>query len=381
MLKIHSYFRLLLPVLFVACLFGCNNADQYKSRIYFNIHHAKGFKVLLETVPYFNEGRGLVDSAVVKSGDDIIELKIKNPEERAYKIRIPQMSFQILVINDKPLVTIEADILHPDAFKVNNSPATQTVKIFLNEQLQRMIEAGRVDSLIKDLKSKKTSTVITDSLTRLNAKQMSDYMERYINFADTVSSPGAFLYIYNNVDFGKDYAALRKFIDRSVQRFPNHQRVLQLQKETIDFLKVFEEEYSIGQELPALQLPDTSNYNYTTALSRGKYVFIDFWSTFCLSCLQYDAVKKKAQKIFPPEKLAIISIALDEEKDAWKSYIRQNQLRWTQLIDEKMWKGEVIQKWRIDSIPFNFLLAPDGKIIRKAIPADSVISVLSGYMK
>jgi thiol-disulfide isomerase/thioredoxin len=359
-----------------------NNRSVTNTTIDFRIHNARGLNVVLEIVPFINEKQEIIDSAIIKSGDDVVKFTIKDAEERAYKIRIPETGFEIVFINDKPGIQIEAGLLQPQNFTIKNSPATDAVRKFMGEQLQMMNSARTIDSLAGSLRAEKSSLAKADSLEKASIKTMAGFFDRYKNFADTVSSPGAFLYIYNNVDFGKDYTALKYFINHALQRFPLHTQVKKLHDDTIEFLKVFEEEYVEGQQLPGLDLPDTTGNNYNTALSGGKYAFIDCWATWCGPCMQYDDSKKKLlDKFGKTGKLNMISVALDDDIANWKNHISANKLYWTQLIDTKIWKGEVFSRWRIDSIPFNFLIAPDGKIIRRAIPADSLVPVLSQYLK
>ena len=218
---------------------------------------------------------------------------------------------------------------------------------------------------------------LADSLNRVN----DSYYNLFKIFADTVSSPGVFIKIYSQVDFGKDYKASKAFITKSAARFPNHTIIQQLKEKVYANVKVFEVEYNVGDVLPDLQLLDTAGNQYTTALARGKYVFIDVWSTWCPPCIYYDQYKKRASEKYPSDKLEIISIGFEPDKDVWKQHITQNRLKWTQLQDNKIWDGETMNKYMIDSIPFNFLLAPDGRILRKAIPADSLLPVLSQYVK
>src|SRR6185369_14055447 len=160
-----------------------------------------------------------------------------------------------------------------------------------------------------------------------------------------------------------------------------NKQIQKLKDETLDYLKIFEEEYNVGDVLPELVLPDRMGIKFSTYSLKGKFVFIDFWSTWCEACMQYDKEKEKAKKIFAPEKFEIVSIALDAEKEAWKNYLQQKKYDWPQLIDEKMWNGPTRKAYKIDSIPFNFLVAPDGRVLAKAIKPDSVVAVISKNIK
>ena len=45
--------------------------------------------------------------------------------------------------------------------------------------------------------------------------------------------------------------------------------------------------------------------------------------------------------------------------------IKEDQLWWTQLSDLKFWSNAVAQQYRVQSIPQNYLIDPDGIIIAK----------------
>jgi len=372
-----NYFYYLFLLFFICC----NTNRSSVAKINFHIHHAYGQKVYLQTIAFGKEKGKTVDSAIIKSGDDVITFKLPNAEERPYKIRTREIPAEFFFINDKPDLTIEANILKPDEYKIENSPATISVKNFLNEQVKLIIQNRSKVGQIDSSKAKGVSKTIIDSLSHQSNRDMFAFFQRYINYADTVASPGAFLYIYNNIDFGNNYTELKKFILKASDRFPGSKLIQHLKDETLDFVKTFEIEYNIGDHLPELQLPDQEGNQFSISSLSGKYVFMDFWSTWCEVCLKYDEAKKIAKKTFPPDKFEIVSIALDAEKDAWKQYIHSKNYNWVQLIDEKMWNGPTNKAYRIDSIPFNFLLAPDGRILSKAIKPDSVVIMISKVIK
>jgi thiol-disulfide isomerase/thioredoxin len=360
---------------------GCNQNKPSNTKLTFHIHAGYGHKVYLETVAFSGEKRNIIDSAAIKSGNDLIIFNIPSSEQRTYKLKVSDSRLEIFFINDTPEITIEANIIKPHDYYVEHSPATISVKNFLDKQMEWTEQIKRKFALVDSLKARKTPAHILDSVSQENNQSLSEFFQQYINYADTVSSPGAFLYIYNNIDFGKDYSGLKTFVLKAAKRFPEHKRIQKLKDETISYLKIFDEEYNIGDYLPELTLPDKNGVNFSTHSLKGKYVFMDFWSTLCNDCIRYDREKIKAKKLFTPDKFEIVSIALDPEKVNWKNYLERKKYNWPQLIDEKMWNGEVVRLFRIDSIPFNFFLAPDGKILSKAIKPDSVITILSKMIK
>jgi hypothetical protein len=380
-LKVWPFCRILYLFVVTLVVSVCNRTDVRNTRIAFRIHGGYRHKAYLQTVPLAGEKRAVLDSVDITSGNDLVVFNVKAPEERPYEIKVTDSRLHVFFINDSPEISIEARLIRPNDFSVQHSPATSSVKNFLDNQTalaeQVRKEIARADSL----KLVGAPTGMIDSLARKNDKLVANLSQQYINFADTVPSAGAFLCVYNNVDFGKNYPALKSFILRAAKRFPKSNYVQNLKEQTIDFIKIFEEEYNVGDYLPELVLPDKNEKNFSTYSLKGKYVFMDFWSTLCAECMKYDKEKVRAKQLFSRGKFEILSIALDPEKNNWKKYLQSKQYDWPQVIDQKVWNGETVRLYRIDSIPFNFLLDPHGKILSKAIKPDSVTTVLSRMIK
>jgi hypothetical protein len=72
---------------------------------------------------------------------------------------------------------------------------------------------------------------------------------------------------------------------------------------------------------------------------------------------------------------------MDDQLELCRKIVITEQLPGIQLIDKEMWQGQTAAKLVFDSIPFNFLVGPDQRILAKAIPADSVPAVLSQFIK
>jgi hypothetical protein len=97
--------------------------------------------------------------------------------------------------------------------------------------------------------------------------------------------------------------------------------------------------------------------------------------------MAYNEPKKAIKKQFSSDVFELVSVAIDAEKESWQKMITQEHLNWPQLIDEKMWQGIAVKTLKFDSIPFNFLVSPQGKIIAKGIRQDSLVSIISKKIK
>ncbi|MEJ7912171.1 MAG: TlpA disulfide reductase family protein [Chitinophagaceae bacterium] len=138
---------------------------------------------------------------------------------------------------------------------------------------------------------------------------------------------------------------------------------------------------AIGKIAPHFTQNDTLGNPVSLHDFRGKYLLIDFWASWCIPCREENPSLIKAFKKFKDKGFPIISISLDNDKDNWVKAIRKDNLLWTQVSDLKFWDNEIARQYNIHSVPQNFLLDPNGKIIAKNLRGDDVEKKLSELIK
>jgi thiol-disulfide isomerase/thioredoxin len=98
---------------------------------------------------------------------------------------------------------------------------------------------------------------------------------------------------------------------------------------------------------------------------KGKYVFVDFWASWCKPCRAENPNVLAAYNRYKDKNFTVLGIALDEKEDMWKKAIQDDKLPWTQVSDLKGMDNEVAVYYGIRGIPSTLLVGPDGKIIAK----------------
>lgn len=136
---------------------------------------------------------------------------------------------------------------------------------------------------------------------------------------------------------------------------------------------------AIGAIAPEFVQTDINGKSIGISDLRGQYVLIDFWASWCKPCRAENPFLVSVYQQFKGKGFTILGVSLDDErsKDAWIKAIEQDKLTWPQISDLKGWKNEAAQLYNISSVPQNFLIAPDGKIVAKNLKGEALIKKLT----
>lgn len=143
-------------------------------------------------------------------------------------------------------------------------------------------------------------------------------------------------------------------------------------KELAHFLSSFIK----GKEVSQLRLPDTSGKIVNVDIYKGKMVFIDFWASWCLPCRKQTDSLMSFYNLYKDKNFILICVSLDENKEKWKEAIKKDSMDGINVSDLMGFNG-IAKQYQIKSIPANFLLDSELRIIDK----DITIAQLKDYLK
>lgn len=119
---------------------------------------------------------------------------------------------------------------------------------------------------------------------------------------------------------------------------------------------------AVGTAAPLFTMNDMEGNQISLESYQGKYVLVDFWAAWCRPCRQENPRLVALYAKHKGPKFEILGVSIDRSKEQWKQAVRDDQLTWTQVLDE----SEVSAvKYGIVGIPANVLLDPQGVIVAK----------------
>jgi thiol-disulfide isomerase/thioredoxin len=121
----------------------------------------------------------------------------------------------------------------------------------------------------------------------------------------------------------------------------------------------------LGTTLVNFELKNINGITTELAQVKGKLILIDFWASWCGPCRRENPNVKRVYDKYRDQGLAILSISLDTDKEAWKKAIENDLMNWNHMIDVRDPSTSIAAKYGVEGIPFTLLLNEHYQIIAK----------------
>jgi thiol-disulfide isomerase/thioredoxin len=134
--------------------------------------------------------------------------------------------------------------------------------------------------------------------------------------------------------------------------------------------------FKIGVTVPEIVLPDSKGNEIKLSKLKGGKSLIVFYASWCPHCKELlpklnDFIKQQKEKMFD-----VFAISLDNKKEDWINFVKDNCSSFINVSDLKGWDGKASDDYFIYATPTLFLVDNGLKLIAKPMTLDEVELVI-----
>jgi thiol-disulfide isomerase/thioredoxin len=324
-----------------------------------------------------------------------------------FKREVNFPSFYLLKINENNFLTmllepgeeIKLSSVHDSLNFPSLITGSEGTKLLVdyNKELRRVISklSSLSDIYNENIGSPGLPAVIDslDSLAQNHLNEINLYTRKYID--DNITSLVSLMALYQQVspnvyvlDPSKDLSYFLKVDSSLYARYPEYDQVQILHNQVKEFLTKFENQSQVSVEngekmiAPEISLPSPEGDTIRLSSTRGSVVLLDFWASWCPPCRMESPNLVYVYKMYHKKGFQIYQVSLDKTKEAWLKGIKEDHLeQWIHVSDVQYWNSVVVPMYKIESIPANYLIDKDGRIIASNLRGDALQRKLAELFK
>lgn len=308
----------------------------------------------------FYEGDRKLDSVYLADGNKF-KFERAATQPRLLSIAVGNNKYP-LILSPGEKQQFVADMHNPEDYKVEGSDLSTALKEFAPYKRREEAVRDSLQSTFAKATAGKTSEEIEslrfDYLMEYKAK-LAQYTQQAVSFANNNKNLAGF-YAMSTLDPEVAEQEIIAYAEEIKDEFVDNRYVSQFKEETEKLKRL-----AVGQLAPEIVSFTPTNKEVKLSDFKGSHVLVDFWASWCAPCRQENPNIVKQYEMYKDKGFTVFGVSLDNNPGSWMRAIEDDKLNWMQVSDLQAWSSDLIESYRIRSIPTSYLLDPEGKIIAK----------------
>ena len=139
-----------------------------------------------------------------------------------------------------------------------------------------------------------------------------------------------------------------------------------------------------GKPAPSLAFQDKDGKAVSLADFKGKYVYLNFWATWCASCTQEMMLIAELKKTYAG-RIVFVSVSVDKKSETMNNFLKKNPKLdpdkngkdWIFLYCDDYKKAK--EEFHVLTVPTYYLIDPKGNVLQS--PAGNPIDIEPALME
>lgn len=274
------------------------------------------------------------------------------------------------------------DAAYPVGARVGGTPANDVYQAYLDLN----------DQCVEDSKArmKATQASMPAELRGDQAVEMAYTSPTF--YVNNLHFKVAFMdFIYSHIEspvtlYIIKFSMVPTFTTDVIQNFldavPQELREMPIYKELVNEIR--SANLKVGSAAPDISGFTPEGEEVTLSDFAGRYVFIDFWASWCAPCRrEIPHLKEVLAYSDNSDRLVVLSYSLDNKRPDWVDCIDKNQLthkNWVHISTLKGWNSEGAKLFGVKGIPFTALVGPDGNVVAFGLRGEEMVKRLKGIV-
>ncbi len=371
---------------------GCkNNINEINGKL---LNSIKGEYILLDEL---KSDRLLTVDSVKVADDGTFSFTRKIDFPSFYLLKTDNSSFLTMLLNtgEKVEITAYRDSLNFPV-SLSGSEGTELLTAY-NIKLREIIDrlSSLHDIYMQNLDKPELPLVMErlDSLAQGYLNEINQYTRNYID--ENIASLVSLVALYQQVAPGEYVLHPQNDLDYYIKvdsamwlLYPDYEPVKSLHDQVAEMVSLAAEQNdttilpSGGDVASEIALPNPQGDTIRLSSTRGSVVLLDIWAAWCTPCRIENPNLVRAYDLYHNKGFEIYQVSIDKTREAWLKGIEDDNLgSWIHVSDLKYWSSVVVPLYKIESIPANFLLDKEGKIIASNLRGEMLQSKLAEIFK
>jgi peroxiredoxin len=358
----------LLLLLFVTVTLVAFRAEQKEAKGFVLTGKIKGLSYPYIYLAHRENGVDKIDSCLLKDGAFQFKGMVAEPE-MAF-LHTKDRRLQKVFYAENVVMKVEGDISALDNVVVKGSK-TQDEQMIFEERINS--HRAKVIALFNKVEAlKKVGDTVQMKVVQTEADKLYRY-ESEIRKQFILDYPGSTVSLYELLNWAnesnyKEARIMFSRLDPAVQNLAKSQEVL------TRFANL--ESVELGKPFIDFTQFDSNGNAVSLSSYKGKYVLLEFWASWCGPCRAENPNLRAAYLKYKDKGFNILGVSLDEDANKWKKAMEKDDLPWAQISDLKGWRNEAAVQYGVRSIPANFLIDPQGKIVKRDLRGEELNKAL-----